>query len=86
MNLQKLIRCDPDGVPVDVVEVRACESKNHHAPRLATATAHMVQGPTDYCAECAGRAARVYQVLGTHLHVEALEQDLALAPGRVMKF
>lgn len=53
-------------------EVRVCESRDHEA-RFATVRAHLVQGPTEYCADCAAWAKKIYEALGAHLAVEPID-------------
>jgi len=60
---------DPETWPVVTICDASVES---HPPRFATHVAHIVQEPIDYCAECVAYMAKIYEALGTHLHVEEL--------------
>ncbi len=69
---QKMIVCDAAGVPVEIIDVDACDSRDH-APTLATKRLHLATGLAVYCDPCAAWVQEVYKVLGAHCHAEDLE-------------
>lgn len=63
-----------------VFEYRCCDSVKH-ADRSAEALVHWpIDGPIEYCAECAAIMTNVAQVLGLYVHVEPIPLPEWMAP------
>jgi hypothetical protein len=78
----KFIVSPPAGADWDVqiIDVQACTSKEHDdglGQRPAEVIAHLVQGPTPYCPDCAAGMRAIYKAMGTHLHLERIDLPIA---------